>query len=29
VYTANTDAQAQEAADSLEAGLVLPPMGRR
>jgi integrase len=29
VYTANTIAQAQEAADSLEAGLVLPPMGRR
>jgi len=28
VYTANTDAQAQEAADSLEAGLVLPQMGR-
>jgi integrase len=27
VYTANTDAQAQEAADSLEAGLELPMLG--
>ena len=29
VHNANTDAQAQEAADSLVAGLVLPSTGRR
>ncbi len=29
VYNSNTDAQAQESADSLVAGMVLPPMGHR
>jgi integrase len=29
VYTANTDAQAQEAADSLEAGLEFAGLGPR